>query len=470
MSLNWREIDAVLEELDLAGSHIQQVVQSDFRNLYLEVFRPGRRRTVRICLETGFTRIHTTPKRPPRPPVRQRFAQLLNARIKGARITCARQINADRVIRIDLLRGGESTILWIRLWGGAANCIVTDAAGTIVDAFFRRPGRNEVSGQTFMVEDREGSPEHEPRLRKFRTRWDTNVNESVRRHYEEIEEANRRAAAIEAATRTVQNQCASLRRRLADLQDRSSGGEEADRLQTTGELVTANIYRIEPGAHWVEVEDYTRNNATVRIEIDPAKSPGENAERYFSQARRIRRRSATIEDEVANLRARIGELTRIEADLQTMSTSDIERFVADHGATRQTGVSGQPTPGLRFSSHGFTILVGRNARENDELLRRATRGNDVWMHTRDFPGGYVFIRSRHGKSVPLDVLLDAGNLAIHYSRAKSNGRADLYYTQVKYLRRPREGPKGLVLPTQEKNLHVIADEHRLSRLLGRDEP
>ncbi len=470
MSLNWREIDSVLDELDLTGSHIQQVVQPDFRNLFLEVFRPGRRLTIRVCLETGLTRIHATPNRPARPRIRQRFAQLLNARVKGARITDARQINADRVIRIDLFRGGEPTILWIRLWGGAANCIVTDATGTILDAFFRRPGRNEISGKTFMIDDRDDPPVRDPRLAKFKSRWDTNVGDSVRRHYEEIEEESRRKTAIEAATRSLQSQFASLRRRLADLQERRSGGEDAERAQTVGELLTANIYRVEQGARWVDVEDYTADNAKIRIEIDPTKSPGENAESYFSQARRIRRRTATVEDEMGNLRARLDELDRIEEELATMPTSDIERYVADHAGARQKRVSDQPTPGLRFSSHGFTILVGRNARENDELLRRATRGNDVWMHTRDFPGGYVFIKSQRNKSVPLDVLLDAGNLAIHYSRAKNNGRADLYYTQVKYLRRPREGPKGLVLPTQEKNLRVTADERRLSRLLGRDEP
>ena len=108
--------------------------------------------------------------------------------------------------------------------------------------------------------------------------------------------------------------------------------------------------------------------------------------------------------------------------------------------------------------------MGRNARENDELLRHATRGNDWWLHTRDYPGGYVFVRNRPGKSVPLEVLLDAGNLALFFSKARSARRADLYYTQVKYLRRAKDGPRGLVLPTQEKNLTVDLDDARLQRL------
>ncbi|MPN52190.1 hypothetical protein SDC9_199846 [bioreactor metagenome] len=73
------------------------------------------------------------------------------------------------------------------------------------------------------------------------------------------------------------------------------------------------------------------------------------------------------------------------------------------------------------------------------------------------------------KSVPLDVLLDAANLALVFSKAKSQGKADLYYTQVKHLRRPKGGKTGLVLPTQEKNLSVVLDESRLARLLLEDE-
>jgi predicted ribosome quality control (RQC) complex YloA/Tae2 family protein len=83
---------------------------------------------------------------------------------------------------------------------------------------------------------------------------------------------------------------------------------------------------------------------------------------------------------------------------------------------------------------------------------------------RDFPGSYVFIKHRSGKTVPLDILLDAGNLALFYSKGRNNGEADLFYTQVKYLRRAKNAPKGTVLPTQEKNLHIKTDENRLKEL------
>jgi len=76
----------------------------------------------------------------------------------------------------------------------------------------------------------------------------------------------------------------------------------------------------------------------------------------------------------------------------------------------------------------------------------------------------VFIRSIPGKSIPLDTLLDAANLALLYSKAKESAQGEVFYTQVKYLRRIKEAKTGTVIPTQEKNLHVKIDSARIRRL------
>ena len=121
-------------------------------------------------------------------------------------------------------------------------------------------------------------------------------------------------------------------------------------------------------------------------------------------------------------------------------------------------------PGISYEVNGWYILAGRDSDENDELLRHHVKGADMWLHARDWPGGYVFIKARPGKTVPLDILLDAGNLAVYYSKARKARTADLYYTQVKYLRRAKNAPKGTVLPTHEKNICITLDEERLRRL------
>ena len=121
-------------------------------------------------------------------------------------------------------------------------------------------------------------------------------------------------------------------------------------------------------------------------------------------------------------------------------------------------------PGLMYQVKDWVIFVGRDASENDELLRHYVKGQDMWFHTRDYAGGYIFVKARAGKTIPLEIMLIAGNLAVHYSKARKNGEADLYYTQVKHLRRAKNGPKGLVLPANEKNLHIKLDQAILRQL------
>ncbi|ETZ18441.1 Fibronectin-binding protein [Borrelia duttonii CR2A] len=113
--------------------------------------------------------------------------------------------------------------------------------------------------------------------------------------------------------------------------------------------------------------------------------------------------------------------------------------------------------------------MGRNAKENDELLRSWAKGNDYWLHTRDYPGAYVFIRNKKDKTPPLEVLIDAGNLCVFYTKpAKQAGKADLYYTNVKYLRKIKGEKKGLVIPHREKNLNIKLDLKILNKLKNKN--
>ena len=117
--------------------------------------------------------------------------------------------------------------------------------------------------------------------------------------------------------------------------------------------------------------------------------------------------------------------------------------------------------GLTYSYMGWQMLVGRNAKENDKLLRHIVKGNDLWFHIRDYPGGYVFILNQKNKTVPLQVIKYAGGLALYYSRGKNCHKADITYTHVKYLRRVKKGKQGQVIPTMTKNIYVTHNKNIL---------
>ncbi len=472
MSLNWREIDRVLQELQLSGTHIQRILQPDFSRLVLELYRPGEAFQVAVVLKPGVVRMHRIGKAYKKPKTQQRFAALLSSRLKGARIESAYQYDRERIIRILYQRADERGLLWIRLWSGAANIILTSEDHTIIDAYFRRPKRNEVSGGRFELPA--------PGLQDLSTRFakseaftlrsgdagEHNENRFLEQWYTELDAAPLKdgtEATRGAAEHKLEELQADLLRRRSKAEERLNSTADYRQLKNQADIVMGNQHLVQAGATELVTEDEHGN--TLRIPLDPQLPPYATAEKLYERAKRLRATAAHANEELTAILREEEQLTRFAWEL-TQGNIPLELQPAKGAEQRKGSAAEEQRPGLRFSSGGFVILVGRNARENDGLLRRYVRGNDTWLHTRDYPGGYVFVKQQPGKTVPLEVLIDAGQLAVHYSKARGEQTVELYYTQVKHLRRAKHGALGLVIPTQEKNLRVQADSGRLQRVLS----
>ena len=471
------EIDRVLAELSLEGSFIQQVSQPDYRNLFLQIVRPGSAFWLRICLAGVNARFHRSWRGPKKFRKPQRFAEILRSRIRGGRIVGVHQHGSERILVLRVLASGEELLFYARFWGGAANSFLCELDGTILDCQFRRPGRRETSGEVFVLpeiraKDPAAFPVRAEILEQSADQADgMPFNRQLARYYDAIEGAeDRRVLEAELERRLLARENA-LAGRVKGLERKLREYEDEPIYQRYGELLSSQLHRVERGQDSAELEDYWNPGQTVQVPLDPRRSPQENSERYFQLAKKARSGIAHAEEEILNLQIQI-EQTQDRLSTIQSGSMDIQELEALAEQLRQSlpkqRQSSSEQPGLEYSSGGFRILVGRTAKENDVLLRRYTRGNDLWLHTRDVPGAYVFIKAVKNKTVPLEVLLDAGNLAAYYSKAKGAAHVDLYYTQVKYLRRPREAKLGLVLPTQEKNLAISPDQDRLTRLQSGD--
>lgn len=479
MSLNWKEIDLILSELCLENSSIQKIRQPDFRTLVLDLYKPKRRFSVLISLAQGRTRLHSISKPVKNQVSLQRFAQMLRSRIQGGRIISAEQIGRERIVRVDVQRAGEQTILFLRLWGGAGNVIAADQNFTILDAFYRRPKRGEISGRYFnpreLIEASQARRTEDGRVFEVRpfgkstgeaVDFNTFIEEEYRRQEEEEE-----LGKLEQKVRSlVERQRRFIEDKLEEIRDSYTPEHEIERSKQIGDILMAHLHEILPKSDRVQFPDFYHGEETVEISLDPSLNGQQNAEKYYQQYRKAHRKNERLREEIANLEQSLQSLKDEGEHLFSIEEPGEKlkafRSFLDAYQPVKGGENKKTVPGLRFTSGPFTILVGRSAQENDTLLRQYVRGNDYWLHTRDYPGGYVFIKHIAGKSVPLDTLLDAGNLALHYSKGRPSGKAELYYTQVKYLRRAKEGKKGLVIPTHEKNLSVQLDEKRLQHLLG----
>jgi predicted ribosome quality control (RQC) complex YloA/Tae2 family protein len=462
MSLNWKEIDLILSELNLKGGQIQKAVQSSFDILALQIHNRGKTLSLLIALTPGACRLHETRRPAPRSDKPLRFAEFLKSRIVNGWIDEARQLGRDRIIRIRLHRGEERLNLYIRLWSNAANVIVTGEDGRILDAMRRSPKRGEVSGASYAPEESPPSVDAD----KYEIRnlgGGTSFNEEVDRYYAEQGGALSLESLREQARRTYNGSIGRLSASLEKLRAKRESSAAAGSLRQYGDLIMANLDSIKEGQTWLEADNFY-SGGTARIKLDPAKTGPAQAEQYYRQYRKAKTGLGELD---AQIRESEEEIARLEKTLETLLTETnplkLHKLLRT-GAPRPRRQGSPKRPGLAFRRGDWLILVGRDAKENGELLRRHVKGNDLWLHVRDHPGSYVFIKQRSGKSYPLDILLDAGNLALFYSKARGEKAADLFYTPVKYLRRPKTGTPGLVIPSQEKNLRITLDVRRLREL------
>lgn len=558
MSLNCNEINLILEELDLEGTFIQEIVQPGYDTLALYTYKEGCAKTVLVCTAQNSVRINETRKKITKNDKPLRFMEFLRAHIKGCRINSVKQIGVERVIKMELSRlvsekprgaaNGtvhislvkkpvlskeeleaqgqpveveENYILYIKLWNNAANVILCDTDSTILEPMFRRPERGEVKGEKYCepaadeekvaqalerfpvrewkhgkaggvtgaepplegvdrneVEPAQAQPS--PRLAKNSPQdcfspanagslpkgssspSFENFNSYIDWWYSEHSDNLSREALLEKAEKWYNSARSKKEAALRNLVEKQESFKNAGQLKHQGDLILSFGYMIDGSSNFLECEDY-ETGKSVRLMIDPKKSAQENAADYY---KKYKKAVSGTEELARDIEIAKKQLDKLDAQYEEIRREQnpvkIEQLLRRDTTPKQQ--QKKTHPGLDYTVDGWYILVGRDANENDELLRHHVRGDDLWLHVRDFPGGYVFIKARKGKTVPLNILLDAANLAVYYSKARNAGKTDLYYTHVKYLRRAKNGPKGLVLPTQEKNLCIEPDKARLSRL------
>lgn len=151
MSLNCNEINLILNELDLSGAFIQDIIQPGFDTIAFYTYKSGAAKTVMVCTANGVCRINETRRKIPKNKKPLRFMEFLKSKIKGAKILSCEQINFDRIIKMDLAHSDEKYTMYIRLWSANSNVILCDENENILDTMFRRPQKNEISGGKFSL-------------------------------------------------------------------------------------------------------------------------------------------------------------------------------------------------------------------------------------------------------------------------------------------------------------------------------
>jgi predicted ribosome quality control (RQC) complex YloA/Tae2 family protein len=466
--LNHKEISLLLSELPLEQSRIQKVYQLEVHSLIFELYHETEHfwqlyvevgtQEARFHRISGPRYVHKTMKKG----TKQRFNQYLSSHVEGMVITKVEQLENDRLFTFTLTGKEETLLLIFRLYSASkSNVLVTASDYIIQDLLYRKPNVKEISGEKLIIEEHR-VPTKEFTIREYNK--DSTFNEFIEQMYMG-ERKGEREQLIEAITRYYEKEIASLISEKEKTQISLNSTRDYNEYKRVGELLSMNAHLIKKGMDSITIADESGN--TTHIPLNPLTSSGENINSYYDKYHKEKNRKEYLSTTLDTIEKNITRLEQEleESNLANLSLKDLrERNSLLHRSSNKSESKYSKAPGLYIHNGKYDILVGRNANENEELLKKVAKGNDYWMHTRDVPGGYVFIKYINGKSVDLETILDAGNLAILFSKAKTYDKADLYFTQVKYLKKVKGGKKGLVLPTNEKTYTVTRDEKRIDAL------
>ncbi|MBQ5318562.1 MAG: NFACT family protein [Oscillospiraceae bacterium] len=253
-----------------------------------------------------------------------------------------------------------------------------------------------------------------------------------------------------------------ISRRLANQRMELKESENREEFKLKGDLISANLYRVEKGMASVRVENfYDENCPEIEIKLDPRLTPSQNMQHYYAEYRKadtaekiLTEQIAKGEEELAYIDSVFDALTRTNGEDEV---NELRMELAEQGYIRAAKLKGKPPkshPPLEFKSpEGFTILVGRNNKQNDMLTTKLAEKSDIWLHTKNITGSHVIIRAG-GQEVPDDTIVYAARLAAFHSKAKNSSQVPVDYVPVKFVKKPSGSKPGMVIFTNNRTLYV----------------
>ena len=532
MALDAICLQAVVREIapQVEGLKIEKI-QQPARDQVILLLRGGRR--LLLCASANQPRINLTGvlrDNPSQPPM---FCMLLRKHLSGGRILSVRQEPMERVVTLEIEAMnelGEMGLFYHRpprqekqppldmeeqefrmllqcaapeaqadkwlldtftaispLWarelayraGGSTDCLLETAAERLWEEFSAWQALARRGDFQPTVIERGGKPmdfTFAP-VRQYETACGVRRAESfsglLDQFYAQREQADRVRQKGQDLQKAAANARDRLRRKLAMQEQEYHKTRDRDALRISGELITANLYRMERGMARLEAENYYEEGCPrVVIPLDVRLSPQENAAKYFKRYSKAKTAEKMLSQLMAQGRE---ELAYLESVVQEISQAESEQDFNDIRAELTEGGyirgRGKKQPGFQRKSEprrfrtdtGLLILVGRSNRQNDKLTTKTAERGDWWFHTQKIHGSHVILCT--GGSEPDEQsILQAAQLAAYYSQGRDSGKVAVDYTPVKYVKKPAGARPGMVVYTTYRTAVVEPEEELVRRL------
>ena len=272
--------------------------------------------------------------------------------------------------------------------------------------------------------------------------------------------------------KVINNTLDKITKKLDNINNKIEACKDMNKYKIYGELLIANIYRINTlniSDNFVELENYYDNNNIVSVPVNTDISTSQNAEKYFRKYNKLKNTLEVVniqkkdaEKELNYLGSLIYELDNAtDIDAINEIYNEISENILFNDNIKQNKSSNKNIKSslssqdnyMRLNLDGYTVLVGKNNRQNDYLTMKIANDNDYWFHTKDIHGSHVILRCS-GDTPKMETIIKCAKLAAYYSKAKFSSNVPVDYTLKKYVKKPNGAQPGYVIYTNQKTVNV----------------
>ena len=257
-------------------------------------------------------------------------------------------------------------------------------------------------------------------------------------------------------------------KRLANIDKKLQECKDKDKYKLYGELITANLYKINNShSSSINLQNYY-NNEMVTIPLDNRYSPNYNAKMYYKKYRKLKNAEDIVIKQKEETFLQINYIETVLYSLENAKTVDdidiiaseisetdlIKRKKQMQKANKKKANKKTAVNPITYIIDGYTILVGRNNKENDELTVHLANSSDLWFHTKDIHGSHVILKNPNKDKIKDDTLLKVCQITAYYSKARQSSNVPVDYCPVSYIKKPKGSKPGMVIYRNNKTIYA----------------
>lgn len=247
-----------------------------------------------------------------------------------------------------------------------------------------------------------------------------------------------------------------------------------DKFRLYGELLTANLYKLNPDSNeqTVNLENYYDNNNLITIPLDKSLSIQKNIQKFFKKYNKLKNALEIVSVQKKDTEKELDYIESIVFSLESANTlqdlDEIYEEILDNVSTKKEVLKNQKNVNKKKASKDlsdfetiefkeYTIYIGKNNIQNDYISLKLAKPNDIWFHTQKIHGSHILLRNPENSELsdlPEDVLYKCACLAKENSKATLAKNVSVDYCFARYVKKVSGAKPGMVIYTNFKTIIV----------------